>query len=131
MGQLHINFNAMPDDEQMVIAMEVWEAVLNLHMGKGAINEQVTAAFYANGTARMREIATVWCEPCWKAWATREAEQFDDCFDWAWIPLFLAECIDWSHPRRPSLKPDHDDIASKFTDWSRAPAPEAAQEASA
>lgn len=125
------DFNALPVAEQMVIAMEVWEGVLNLHMEKGDVNEQVTAAFYANGTARMREIAATWCEPCWRAWAKRYGEQFDACFDWEWIPLFLAECIDWTLPQRPSLKPNHDAIASTFTDGAEVPVAEAAQEASA
>ena len=128
---VQVDFNALPKTEQMVIAMEIWEGVLNLHMAKGALNDHVSAAFYAIGTARMRDIAVAWCAPCWAAWAKGEADRFDGCFDWEWIPLFLAECIDWTHPHRPVLKPDHDDIASNFTDGVRTPASEAAREASA
>ncbi len=120
MGKIHINFNALPDDEMMIIAMEVWEGVLNFYTGDSAMSEKVNAAFYVNGASQMREISVAWCAPCWEAWITRETEHFDACFDWEWIPLFLSECIDWTHPRNLSLKPNYEEIAHGFTDGSTA-----------
>ncbi len=116
MGGFQVNFWALPEDEKLVYAMEVWEGLVDLHTGRDDAAQGVTDAFNRHGYAAMREIAVAWVAPCAEAWITRDEHSFDSPFDWEFVPAFLKECVDWNAPNKPTLRPDWNELAHKFTD---------------
>ena len=111
-------FDALQPGDQFVVAMELWEAALELHRNDANERKEwdrdFLATFDAQGAAGMRDVIAGFVPFAWQGWTDREVDQFDDCFDWVWCPLFLAQCVDWRDPAFPQLKPEWREIAAGF-----------------
>lgn len=111
------NFDALPEEEKLVIAMEVFEAIENIRPAYSLRpTEPIEVAFNRFGYARMRLFAAGFCAPAWEAWVTRDVDRFDSCFDWCWLPEFLKACVNWDGTYGPCLYPDWPEIAAGFED---------------
>ena len=124
-------FDALPPDDQFVIAMELWEATLELYRDdddkRTEWGADFFAAFDAFGSVGMRDAIAAFVPFVWQAWEDRDIDKFDDCFDWVWCPLFLAQCVDWRDPAFPQLKPDWREIAAGWTSDAPKPSETAAE----
>ncbi len=91
------------------------EAIADIRMDWVVEAERpIDAAFNRYGFSQMRDFAVVFCGPAWEAWATRDLDKFDSCFDWAWLPCFLKNCVLWDGFSGPCLHSDWREIASGF-----------------
>lgn len=103
------------DDPSQDFALEtaacLWEAVLHLRDNpvtdpeSFALAMSIRPAFEAVGTAEMRLIVVGWTSAVGAAWAA-VPDNYDRCFDWGFVPDWIADNVDWSNPSHPTIRPE-------------------------
>jgi hypothetical protein len=93
----------------------LWEAVLELCSGEtspGGLKEAVQASREMLGTSELRSTVIGWAEAVDAAWREADTDggkfpdggQYENAFDWEFVPNWIAENIDWSDPERPHIE---------------------------
>ncbi|MET0376743.1 MAG: hypothetical protein ABW128_21120, partial [Rhizorhabdus sp.] len=83
----------------------LWEAVLEQLSNGGGIKgkrSEVEATRERIGTSHLRLIVVGWADAACQDWNEVREDQWDRCWDWDWIPQWLAN-VDWS-TEMPTLK---------------------------
>lgn len=85
--------------DEVEAACCIWEHALE-RQGEGG---DMAAAFSLHGANEMRQFAMTLAIPCHLAWsALHEAGQYDEPFDWEFVPAWCAANVDWM---RMEIKP--------------------------
>jgi len=82
----------------------LWEDVLNsLRNPECSNHAAIEAARERLGTAHLRITVIGWTDAADQDWATVKEENWDNPFDWEWIPAWIANNVDWTS-HEPSLR---------------------------
>lgn len=89
----------------------LWEAVLTLRDHPATVPDAIALALAiretctAIGTADLRLRVVGWTRAVDAAWSA-VADRYEGCFDWEFVPDWIADNIDWSDPSHPTIRPE-------------------------
>lgn len=93
----------MDPTAMMETAMCLWEAYIDAEIKKGPQSWRVERIREANqGTCQLRLNLMAVVDQCHIGWYILNDDSVT--FDWDYVPLFLANCIEWSADRPLELK---------------------------
>lgn len=87
----------------------LWEAVLTLrdrpatHPDTLSLAMAIGESFKVLGTAALRMTVIDWTDAVAAAWA-KVADDYPLCFDWDFVPGWIADRVDWSNPGNPVIR---------------------------
>ncbi|MBO9579497.1 MAG: hypothetical protein J7498_01235 [Sphingobium sp.] len=105
--------------ESLETAACLWEAVLNFRDDPSTNSDSiertlaVRATFREIGTAALRLIVIGWTDAVEADWR-RVEDDYPLCFDWDFVPEWIASHVDWSSSTGPILRCDADDVCAQY-----------------
>lgn len=97
-------------DDYAEDAMILWEGVIDW-MACGRALPEAYAYRENYGTAELRTDVLALVPRVRRAWehvriGSGAPKEFDESFDWEFVPWFIASCVDWDPSTGPGMKPD-------------------------
>jgi len=84
------------DDNEVHTAMCIWEEVLD-RLNDDYAPQNKWETYRSNfGTATLRQHVIEFARPIEDAWEAMHPDEFDDPFDWEFVPLFLDVCVTYT-----------------------------------